>query len=441
MVTTPSPSSSEALPASRFIPFARADLIDLLDHDDRLGGDDASRFRELTRLLEATFHVEFREHLERLKAAYAPFAHDPDTRAVRTYDAAERARAQQELLAGLEELLEHANFERIDAEEIHRAFEEESLLKVRIEVDLDDLEHLLIFRRGETARTRQVPTFKGLRSKAVSFTNYEKVLVFVTFKDREHFADRDIDVDDLSFTPGSTVLKLFQDVPKADIESLFPNAQVRMRWIDRLLIGIPAVISGIIVASTKLLTTIGLLVLLAGFYLGIRDEPVELDQATLITLGAGLGSFGGYLTRQFTKFKTRRMEFLKTLADNLYFRNLDNDAGVFHNLLDAAEEEETKEAILGWYFLRAAQRPMSMVELDREVEAWFADHLDCDLDFEVADGVRKLRRMELVTGDDERLVAVAAEVALQRLDERWDQVFSYNQERGGVATSDIGSRG
>jgi hypothetical protein len=118
---------------------------------------------------------------------------------------------------------------------------------------------------------------------------------------------------------------------------------------------------------------------------------------------------------------------LKTLADNLYFRNLDNDAGVFHNLLDAAEEEETKEAILGWYFLRVADRPLSMVELDRMVEAWFAERLDCALDFDVTDGVDKLRRLELVTGDDQKLVAVPADVALERLDARWDGVFTYNQ--------------
>jgi len=422
-----SPDADPAAGSGRFIPFARADLIDLLDGLDDLPAEDADRFRALATLLSATFHVEFREQLEALKRAYAPFAHDPDTRTVRSYDADEREAAQQQLLDGLDALLERANFRRIDADEIHQAFAEEALLKIRVEVDLDDFDHMLIFRRGETQRTREVVSFGGLRRKEVSFTNYEKVLVYVAFKDADHFTDRGIDVDDLAFTPGSTVLKLFSDVPKADIESLFPNTRVRMRWVDRLLIGIPAVVSFIIVASTKLLTTIGLLILLAGFYLGVRDEPVQLDQATLITLGAGLGSFGGYLTRQFTKFKARRMEFLKTLADNLYFRNLDNDAGVFHNLIDSAEEEETKEAILGWYFLRSADRPLSMVELDRRIEAWFGQHLDCDLDFDVADGVHKLRRLELVTGDDEGLTAIGAQAALERLDVRWDEVFTYNR--------------
>jgi hypothetical protein len=421
-------SITGAAASGRFIPFRRSDLIDLLADDEQLPEDDAGRFRELACMLHATFHVEFRERLEALKDAYAPFAHDPDTRVVRHYDEEERAQALRDLLEGLDELLEDANFEPIGTDEIHQAFEEESLLKVRVEVNLDDYEHVLIHRRGETHRTKEVTSWWGLRTRTVSFTNYEKVLLLVTFKEPAYFAERDVDLDDLPFEPGATVVKLFQDVPKADVEMLFPNTQVRMRWIDRLLIGIPALISGIVIASTKLITTLGLLFLLLGFYLGFRDERVELDQATLVTLGAGMSSVGGYLVRQFTKFKARKMEFLKTLSDNLYFRNLDNDAGVFHNLLDAAEDEETKEAVLGWYFLRAAQEPLAKETLDERVEAWFRERLDCRLDFEVTDGVDKLLRLGIARAEDDgRLVAVPAEEALRRLDETWDAMFSYHR--------------
>ena len=36
---------------------------------------------------------------------------------------------------------------------------------------------------------------------------------------------------------------------------------------------------------------------------------------------------------------------METLTRNLYFKNLDNNAGVFHRLANDAEEEESKEAI------------------------------------------------------------------------------------------------
>ena len=94
--------------------------------------------------------------------------------------------------------------------------------------------------------------------------------------------------------------------------------------------------------------------MLLGFWLGVRREPVELNQAQLVALGAALAAFGGFLVRQFTKFKNRKIQFMKALSENLYFRNLDNDAGVFHHLLDAAEEEEVKEAVLAYHFLRSA---------------------------------------------------------------------------------------
>ena len=408
----------------RFIPFRRRDLVDLLATDAGLDDEDVEGFRAVAELLAAVFHHDFHARLEALKDAYAPFDPDPDTHTVHTPSEQERADAHRRLVSGLRELLEDGNFEQVTEADLRRAFEEESLLRLHLEVDRSDFAEVLFFRRGETVREEEVRTFFGLRRRMVTFTNDEKILLLVTFRDAEHFADRD--PDDLDFEPGSTILKLFQDVPRADLEMLFPNARPRMRRADKLLIGVPALVSGIVVVATKLATTIGLLVLLLGFWLGLREEPpVELDQATLVTLGAGLASLGGYLTRQVTKFRSRKMEFLATLAHSLYFRNLDNDVGVLHHLVDAAEEEEVKEALLGWVFLRV-HGPLDMADLDGRIEAWFAAR-DLPIDFEVDDGVAKLVELRLVeAGGDERLRAVAPDEALRRLDERWDRYFTYH---------------
>ena len=43
--------------------------------------------------------------------------------------------------------------------------------------------------------------------------------------------------------------------------------------------------------------------------------------------------------KPYQQFKNRKIQFMKMLSENLYIHNLDNDAGVFHYLLDAAEEE------------------------------------------------------------------------------------------------------
>ena len=212
----------------------------------------------------------------------------------------------------------------------------------------------MFYRRGEHTRRDEVTSWFGLRRRTVAFTNYARVLVYATFKDADHFEAKGTNVDGLPFQPGSTIIKLFQNVPREDLEMVFPNVQVRMRPIDKLLIGVPAVVSGVIVIVTKLLAALGRCCCCWRSGSACAEEPVELNQAQLVALGAGLIAFGGFVVRQVTKFKNRKILFMKALSENLYFRNLDNDAGVFHHLLDAAEEEEVKEAVLAYHFLRTA---------------------------------------------------------------------------------------
>ncbi|GAA4837242.1 hypothetical protein GCM10023201_27830 [Actinomycetospora corticicola] len=409
----------------RFIPFRKTDVVAMCV--DREPEADRESFRAFAELLSSLLHHEFRGRLEALKDAYHPFNPDSDTRTVVEPSEGERAEAQERVARELADLAEDANFVRISAEDLGQAFEQESLMKVRLDVDFDDFEQVVFYRRGETVRTEEVRQFFGLRRRTMTFTNYGKVLVYVRFKDASYFEENGRDVDDLPFTPGSTIIKLFQDVPRADLEMLFPNAQVRMRRLDKLLIGVPAVISGVIVVATKLIAALLPLFLLLAFWIGARRQPVELNSGQLLTLGAGLVAFGGYVVRQVSAFKNRRIQFMKTLSESLYFRNLDNDAGVFHHLLDAAEDEEVKEAVLAYHFLRAAGTPLTPRELDERIEDWFARTWDAEFDFEVDDGVAKLRRLRLLDEDTEdRLSVVPLDEGKRRLDETWDDLFEYS---------------
>ena len=409
----------------RFIPFRKSDVVAMCV--DEVQDGQREPFRAFVELLESLLHHEFRGRLEALKDAYYPFNPDADVRTVHEPSATERDAAQERLVKELTALAEAANFERISPDDLDRAFVEESLVKVRLEADFDDFEHVVFYRRGVRTREEQVKRWFGLRRKNITFTNYGKVLVYVKFKDADHFEARGKDVGGLPFTPGSTIIKLFQDVPRADLEMLFPNARVRMRLVDKLLIGVPAVVSGAVVVVTKLLATLIPVLLLLGFWLGVRREPVELNQAQLVALGAALAAFGGFLVRQYTKFKNRKIQFMKALSENLYFRNLDNDAGVFHHLLDVAEEEEVKEAVLAYHFLRSAGGPLTAPELDRRIEDWFVRRWDAEFDFEVDDGVAKLRRLRLIDdGAQGRLTAVPLDEAKRRLDQTWDDLFAYN---------------
>jgi hypothetical protein len=204
------------------------------------------------------------------------------------------------------------------------------------------------------------------------------------------------------------MLKLFQNVPAADLEMLFPNIRVGMRLLDKLVMGVPALVSGGLVLTTKMGTTLVLLGSLFGFWLGLSSQPVELNKATVLVLLAGLGALGGYLWKQFVNFRNRKLKYTQALTENLYFKLLDNNAGVLFRLLDDAEESECKESMLAYYFLLAQGESMTSAELDQRIEAWFAENWQCQLDFEIDDALDKLQNLGLAQCTEDRWLAASA---------------------------------
>ncbi len=383
-------------------------------HDRKLetGTDD---FRQLSYMLDQVFHFEFHQVIEALKHAYADIDPDADTRRP-GFEASENTPSFVSLLDGL---LEKANYERVTEADLNRALSESSLFKIRLHVDFDDFSEVSLFARGQSIRTEKISSWFGLRSRTIEFVNYDRVVVYLRIRDDFEHSKHDSDL----CRAGATLLKLFRNVPRADLEMLFPNTRVRMRLMDKLLIGIPAVVSGGIVLTTKLGASLVLLGSLFGYWMGVSSQPVELNQAAVVALLAGAAALGGYLWKQFNNFKNRKIRFMQALTQNLYFKNLDNNAGVFHRLANDAEEEESKEAILAYYFLLVSAEPLTRSELDREIERWFDSRWNCGLDFEIDDALHKLLGLGLVEKSGDRLVAVSVKEGIRILDQRWDNYF------------------
>ncbi len=408
----------------RFIPYRKTDIIAMCSDDAYLSQDETLNFQDVCSLLSSIFHFKFHQSLETLKDSYAPVNPDSDTKQIYPKTSAEKAQMETVLITELKNLLDAANFEVITKEDLSHAMLEESLFKIRLKVDFDDFEEVLFFRRGESKKEEVLSTFFGLKKKPISFINYDRVVIYVKYKNKEYFDKTHR--KELFFTPGSTIIKLFQNIPSSDLEMLFPNTEVKMKTIDKLIIGVPAAIGGIIMLVTKLGATLLLTGTVLSFWLGMRDEPVVLDQTALLGLAASFGALGAFLWKQFSNFKNRKIQFMKTLADNLYFKNLDNNTGVFHRLIDAAEEEECKESILAYYFLLRANKPVSMSELDQVIEDWFQKNHQHNLDFEIEDAVDKLQKLGLIELKDESIMAVPLTQARVRLDSIWDNYFQFN---------------
>jgi hypothetical protein len=142
--------------------------------------------------------------------------------------------------------------------------------------------------------------------------------------------------------------------------------------------------------------------------------------------GIALVILGLYLFRQFKGYQNKKNNFQKMLTDSLYFKNLGNNGGVFHSLIDASEEEEMKETMLAYSFLLQNNQPISTEVLDQQIESWFEKEFKCHLDFDVKDALAKLQHIGLAEEHTNHWTVLPMEKALKRVDEIWDGIFEYN---------------
>ena len=326
----------------------------------------------LARQMGTYYDLSFRRQSVRLKDLYQYLNPGIPHGKLQVSDA-QRAEFKTEFFDRMSELLGAANYLELSMEDVKQAMEEQALFDLSISVNLDDYDRLLVFRRGAEMKTMTLKRWFGrFGERTVEFINYDRVALVFTQN-----------------TPGSDVhLKLFQNVPKHDIEILLPEPQVRMRLRDKLTIGVPAVVGGAAVLLTKLGPTLLLIGSLLAFWLGYSDKEVAIDQGVLLALGVGLFALGGHFWRQLGALKNRRLEFLKVLTENLYFKSLDNNSGAIQQLLDTAADEEVKEVFLVYSFLKI-DVIVTAAQLDEEIESWFMQSFGCATNFDVADGVAK----------------------------------------------------
>jgi hypothetical protein len=243
------------------------------------------------------------------------------------------------------------------------------------------------------------------------------------YKDSNYFKAKKIDPEKLHFDPNSIVLKIFKRVPKNDLETIFPNAEPKMSLKDKLLLWIPAIGGGVPILSTKVVPA---LLKIGEAYKAGHLNHIQGIKTSLIQSGVALSVLGLYLFRQYKGYVNKKNNFKKMLTDSLYFKNLGNNGGVFHSLIDASEEEEMKETILAYSFLLQNNLATSAEVLDQQIESWFEKKFNCSLDFDVQDALAKLKHIGLAQEHHGNWTMLPMEKALQRVDEIWDGIFDFN---------------
>lgn len=426
-----------------YIPFNRAELIDLCLADDTLDNTQAAGFRRFCEILAAFKHHEFHKKLEHLKELFRPVNPDNPHGASDALDAETCRAATTRLREEFESLLERANFERVDDSALIEAFTKHALIQLRTRVALDDFEEMRIYARGCSQVT--VPVKERFRTKTLTFDNYNRVAVLLQFKDKAHFESKKRQRP-VNFEPGKTYLFLYKNIPRFDLEVLLPNLETRMNLLDMVLFGVPAAavaVSVLLRVLPNLLLIFGVLMLFT-FGPGIaRNFGVdETTTADVLKLWAAISSIciglGGYAFRQWSNYRSKQIRFQKQITETLFFKNIASNMSVFFSLIDAAEEEECKEMILVYYHLLTHEHPLSPSELDRRIELWFQEKHGIRINFDIEHTVMILE--QVCTCFDEpaveggcllrrdglgRCVPLPLDEANRLLDKLWDCFFPY----------------
>ena len=408
----------------QFIPARKRDIVEALCAQDELAGDEARRqFRQLTHLLGSIFHYEYFDQLERLRDDYYFFNPELDPRS--RFDPDRLERAYQELMESFLKVLKGANFIEVSHAEIERAHREQAVVRVNIKAPVEDYRDIRFFRRGRHTETVSIRQWYGLRRREIEVEVYDDVVLWVAIKDHDGIGNNSSShASRHPVRPGCVLIKYFRHIARADLNTLFPNVQVIMGLRDKLMLGVPAVVGGLPILF-KLASTITVLFLVAGFYLGISSAVRDDQMAGALAAVSGLVALGGFIVRQWVKFQRQSLKYQKELTDNVYFRNVNNNAGIFDYIIGAAEQQECKEAFLAYYFLLTARQPLTQAELDARIEQWLQAAFGVAVDFEVDDALAKLERLGVLRRTGGQLSVLALADALHQLDSVWDNYFGF----------------
>ncbi|XP_062945477.1 transmembrane protein 143 isoform X4 [Cynocephalus volans] len=312
-----------------------------------------------------------KEQLLRLliQALYDPINPDRETLDQPSLTDPQRLSNEQEVLQALKPLLAQANFSPLSEDTlayalvVHHPQDE-----VQVTINLDQYIYMQFWALGQ--RVGQMPQKSSVGSKRGFFAKsppaerrYFKRVVLAARTKRGHL-----------------VLKSFKDTPLEGLEQLLPELKVRTPTLQRALLNLTLVVSGMVffvnvgmVVLSDLKVATSLLLLLFAIFMGMRASKM---------------------------FGQRRSVQALELAHMLYYRSTSNNSELLSALALRAQEEHTKEALLAHSFL--ARRPGDVHGpreetsrwLQSEVENWLLAKSGCDVTF---NGTRALAHLQALT--------------------------------------------
>ena len=386
-----------------YIPISRAKMKETLFLLPELDEDLRPGLAKVSHLLEMIWHHSSHSRLELLKSLYESM--DPDQ------NQNPDSKGKEEFLETLRISLHNGNWREIDEEEMEAARQGENLFPISLRVRSDELVTSLLFKLGKVTISDVRTTWFGLKKEEIATEAFDRVIQVLQFHNEDWFEKNNRMKHYQGIESAGLHLRLFKTVPKLDLETIFPNTSPEMRHLDKIKIFAPLV-GGLIT-------------------LGLKFGPLLLGSesgSTSVSIISGIcAALGTYILKSYLSYQKTREKYQSQISKDLYFKGQANNAAVLNMIVDLAEEQEVKEALLAYTFLLVDKDGKhDRKSLDMRIEKWLLESFAVEVGFEVDDALRKLEEMKLLKKfPDGSLTVLSIDESLKVLDHHWDHLFTY----------------
>lgn len=406
-----------------FIPLTKAALVDRLTLPETWASPaEATAARRFFRYLDYWRLQTYSARLLDMHRDYEPFSPDNDLLVTRRYGEEDLKLMQRRLVDGVRHILTHANYSFIEPGQVDVILTRESFYGLDLNVDLDVFEELVIAYRGAAHVTSEKRNaLKLFRKEQVQVPVFSRLCVLFKLKSDARRIDELVAREKMSreqagkivrrrrkrlpkaMRDGCVYIKLFKNLPRSDLEMVFPNTEIRFRMWDKLKLGVTG--SGALGAGA----------------FGAAGKIALLATSPLIAAGAVAG-LGGVAFRQAMNFSNQRQRYMVVMAQNLYFHAMADNRSALSKLAERAAEEDFKEEILLYSVLaKERARRGDLPLIDQAIETYLRTQFGVDVDFDVEEALGRLIAEGLVTeAGDGTLSALPPDKAALKIDEHWD---------------------
>lgn len=389
-----------------FIPMTPGELVSRIGALEAAEGRDAADFGKLGDQIIELIHRQYRPHQIQLVSLYHGFDPDRDAPFVSpdevqpetndSFDTIDREDTSRKLFSEISDSLHFANYRRLKPTEILEALKAASHWGVRLKIRFSSFRRLEVYGRGDIVAKRwRRELHRFYRLREVDVPIYQRLVVVFRTKQTQILSEL--------LAPEFIHVRMFKNIPKADVDMMLPGTQVRLNWMDTGKIGLPTA-WGMSMLASKIAKSVWLLAWLSA----------AKAISSVLFLIAILVATSIYGVKSLFSYTTAKRRYQLSIAKNLYYQNLDNNLGALLRLIDEAEQQEACEAIVGYFVLaRSDLSGLDSNEIDRKAEILLKKLTGVDIDFDVDDALRDLARMRICELTSQGWTALSVERAIE----------------------------